>query len=712
MPPQATVRDAVNRHAARWQQTLDRIGGMEPRGQLQRLRWMETEIAQDELALRNADLQDDKTLGHKIALIRTAIENRRKAIPGELLGYVRRQCVSLIESLQRVREKVPSELLMAIEGAENELRVDRANLAACGLTEPAEIRVVEAQLNSLREAYAAALPRRTTRSAPRLVHADRIEAPALRMSETECRQKYRECGNDWFALKTKYKNDPNTMWQLWAFRKKVVNATITDLQKRYGFTWEAVGSTNLESDYDLSVKTHGKDPESGETVYDFVIVKMFNDAIMAEFGVQPGTLFDTNLYASAPLEYSLPVDPQTATARAMQKMAEAGQDVGALMKQRRYMSWEEYDDYTHRIVGTLRDVGKVEIAGATLKQFEEADALFQISEYTVLEAARDLVTGDLNTLPDKPELLARRGQAQRALRWVEERLKTMAKGDLLEGQQRMLTATLELEHHFPDLHMRTSNDLYVRSLSEVRQLEARVTGLAPAVDRQTYEGLLARIKTLATDAVFFANEAYLSEGPFLHVVKAIQSVLTAAKTLSGPERDAYIKENTAKELARLSANQFLQSFNEQLGDLLKDLSHYAGEVSPGLGFYRSSKYLERLLDALLLLQQKVPDLDVTIPAASMPTAEIKARVARGLLAVRKGQLAFGDNGMTLSGDALQRESEAFAIEEVREMFNVVTLRDLGRRFLDLASRVNAHVRSGELGESMYVRPGEDRPYFS
>ena len=711
MTPQATVRDAVTRHAERWQQTLDRIGGMEPRGQLQRLRWMEVEIAQDELALRGAGHQDDKILGDKIAMIRTAIEKRRKAIPRELLDTVRRHCLSLAETLRQVRERAPSGLLKAIEGTEDQLRVDRANLAACGLTEPAELGAVEAELNPLRQAYAAALPRRTTTSAPRPINIARIEAPALRMSESECRQRYRESGNNWSALKRKYKDDPDAMWQFWAFRKKVVNATIIDLQKRYGFAWGAVGSTNLESDYDLSVKTHGKDPESGGTVYDFEIVKMFNDAVMTDFGVQPGTLFDTNLYASAPLERSLPADPQTPTARAMQKMTEAGQDVGALMKQRRYMSWEEYDEYTHRIVGTLRNLGKAETAEATLKQFEEADALFQISEYTVLEAARDLLKGDLNTLPEKPEFATRRAEAQSALRWVEERLQAMAKDDLLEGQQRMLAATLDLEHHFPDLHMRTSNDLYVRSLKEVRQLEARATSLDPTSDRETYEGLLARIKTLATDAVFFANEAYLSEGPFLHVVRAIQSVLTAAQNLSGPERDAYIKENTAKELARLSANQLLQSFNEQLGDLLKDLSHYAGEASPGLGFFRSSKYLERLLDALLLLQREVPGLDAAIPAASRPTAEIRDRVAKGMLAVRKGQLAFGDNGMTLGGDALQRESEAFAIEEVRAMFGVVSLRELGRRFLDLASRVNTHVRAGALGESMHVRPGEDRPYF-
>jgi hypothetical protein len=232
--------------------------------------------------------------------------------------------------------------------------------------------------------------------------------------------------------------------------------------------------------------------------------------------------------------------------------------------------------------------------------------------------------------------LARRDRVVPPYEWVMHQLERVKKGSVLEGQKQMLAAVLEFEHRFPDLHMRTSNELYTRSLREVRQLEARAAALDPLTDRAAIDGLLARTKTLATDAVFFANEAYLSEGPYQHVVKATQAVLTAAKALSEPERSVYIKEHTAEELATLSANQLLQSFNEQLGDLLKDLAHYAAEGAPWSGFYRSSKYVERLLDAALLLQQKVPDLDLAMPSTRMTTSEIKARVSQGLLAARKG----------------------------------------------------------------------------
>ena len=557
------------------------------------------------------------------------------------------------------------------------------------------------------------LPKRATKAPPRPISAVTLDAePVLKMAEQECRKRLQEGANSWLALKNKYKSQPNIMWQLWAFRKKVVNEAMAKLKAQYGFEWEAVGSTNLESDYDISVKTHGKHPATGETICDFEIVKMFNDAIMAEFGVQPGTLFDTNLYASAPPQQPFP-DLSTPVGKTMAKMAEAGQDVGALMKQRRFMSWEAYDNYAHTVTGKIRTMGKTTLADATLKQFEEADALVQISEFTVLETARDLLDGDLKTFPDTPQFESRRKAASLARRWLAEQFEHMGQGDLLEGQKRMLEASAELEHLYPDLHMRTSNHLYVQRLKEVHQIVLQAATLDPVKDAETLNGLLARRKTLATDAVFFANEAYLSEGPFLHVVRATQAVLTAAKQkgLTGAERDAYIKENTANELAKLSASQCLQSFNEQLGDLLKDLDHYRHQPSQGLGFYRSAKYLDRLLDALLLLRQKIPGLEARIQGASLSTPELRARISKGLLAARKGQLEFGDDGATLSGEALQNEVEAFAVDEIREMFGVVTLQELGRLFLELACQVNAYVRS-QIGESMLVKPGEDRPYFS
>ena len=116
-----------------------------------------------------------------------------------------------------------------------------------------------------------------------------------------------------------------------------------------------VGSANLESDYDISIKSHGKDKD--KTVYDWQVVNEFNKMISSEYGCQPGTLFDTNLYASAEVEEPKDQGPETPAKQAvkkdMQAMAESGQDVGALMKMRRYMDWEDYEKYKDGILSDI-----------------------------------------------------------------------------------------------------------------------------------------------------------------------------------------------------------------------------------------------------------------------------------------------------------------------------------------------------------------------
>src|SRR5262249_27070632 len=117
---------------------------------------------------------------------------------------------------------------------------------------------------------------------------------------------------------------------------------------------------------------------------DFMIVKKFNDIIKTEFGAQPGTVFDVNLYATAPLKKA--GAPQTPVEKNMQAMTEAGQDVGALMKMRRYMSWDDYVEYQEKVLADMK--GNPELVEATKRQFEEADDLYFMSLVALLEKAK------------------------------------------------------------------------------------------------------------------------------------------------------------------------------------------------------------------------------------------------------------------------------------------------------------------------------------
>src|SRR4030095_4301612 len=139
-------------------------------------------------------------------------------------------------------------------------------------------------------------------------------------------------------LKSDKKAANEFMSNYWWFRRRVVDDLMAELQSKYDFKWASVGSANLESDYDISIKSHGT--VGKKTIYDWQIVNEFNKKISTEYGCQPGTVFDTNLYASAVVDPPQDDGPDTPekreTKKNMQAMAESGQDVGALMKMRRY----------------------------------------------------------------------------------------------------------------------------------------------------------------------------------------------------------------------------------------------------------------------------------------------------------------------------------------------------------------------------------------
>jgi hypothetical protein len=158
-----------------------------------------------------------------------------------------------------------------------------------------------------------------------------------------------------------------------------VDKTMIELQSRYDFIWGSVGSDNPESDYDLTVRTHCR-ASTDKMKWDYQVVQEANRILSADFGVPPVVLFDTNLYAEAAVAPNVlspeeEADPAIAgPVKAMSAMKEQGQDVGALMKLRRFMDWEHYEGYK---AGMLEKISDRADRAAVLRQFEEADALYR-----------------------------------------------------------------------------------------------------------------------------------------------------------------------------------------------------------------------------------------------------------------------------------------------------------------------------------------------
>jgi hypothetical protein len=501
----------------------------------------------------------------------------------------------------------------------------------------------------------------------------------------------------WVAVKEKYraeaKTDPEKakkfMAEMWWFRRMKVDAVMTKLQKDYDFIWGSVGSDNPESDYDLTVRTHPRRPDD-KVKWDYQIVELANKELSKDYGgVPPGILFDTNLYAEAAVTPQELTEEEKSdpTIKAMAAMKEQGQDVGALMKLRRFMEWDEYEDYK---TGMLKAITDPADRALVLQQFEEADALFFIARTEQLRTAaeqnpdkdagkRELA--EINALPTTPE-----------------------------GQKKLAELAENLEHDSAR-SMAANNAIYVDKLTEVRKLEQQYN---EETDPKAKVALLARLKSYQADATFFAAEAYHSEGPLQHVVKAGQSSKLEIEgdgiTYEPDAKAAAIEAKKQEKLRALSPNQMLQSFNENLGDLLKDLRHYASEPFPGLGFYRSSKYIERLCDAFSVIAPKLPGdaqtaflslkIDVKAPA------DVQRAVA-GLVDIRGEKKGFveGDDG---PADA-EQEKQAYAIEEMTKIFpKVVTLPDLAKVISTFGQQVNALVRSAITKD---MRALDANPYF-
>ena len=213
------------------------------------------------------------------------------------------------------------------------------------------------------------------------------------------------------------------------------------------------------------------------------------------------------------------------------------------------------------------------------------------------------------------------------------------------------------------------------------------------------ESLKLQIKKDVFTNIFFANEAYTSEGAITHIVAGSQAGLNA--------------EQLAE---KLKPTETVQSANEQLADLLKDMEHYEEEehkahevrATPratwpeaGLSFPVPPKYLERLLDATAILAAQfapkkegdppapdlawfaahVKDTNVTGKKNLKDKAEaLQKRVKSLLLNLRKSSKVPGD---------LKR---VLAVDEVQQLFDVNTIAAFTQVMMKLGSELNSVVR--------------------
>jgi hypothetical protein len=180
--------------------------------------------------------------------------------------------------------------------------------------------------------------------------------------DVSVQQMIKNCDCDWKKVKERYLSKKSDMQRLIAYRKKVVDGIIVDINKSLGdnLVAKAVGSTNLTSDYDITFASRNGNSDHLEALI------AFNNKIKAMFGVPPGICFDTNVYAKDFLEVKdktiLGTEENPVTDGAaidpvefLEGMDRSDQDVGALTKQREYMDVGQWTKYRDSVIAAMQN---------------------------------------------------------------------------------------------------------------------------------------------------------------------------------------------------------------------------------------------------------------------------------------------------------------------------------------------------------------------
>ncbi|MFT5680826.1 MAG: hypothetical protein ACI8RZ_001732 [Myxococcota bacterium] len=563
-----------------------------------------------------------------------------------------------------------------------------------------------------------------------------------------------ECDSDWETVKGNLSRDPVALWQMVLYRKQTVDGLLAVLNGTHGgnLLAKSVGSVNLTSDYDLTLSS--KDGSGRE----IDAIKAFNDRIKALYTKQPGTVFDTNLYAKDFLKVKSTVigvnqgdsdGSGIAEVLEMLELDRSDQDVAALTKMRQYMEQDEWEDY---IEGFTNGMEKEQAEQLRL-QFDEADSLFAMKNETIFEAfIAKYGDMDKRLLPESvvetlDELIQTRS----------ERMETADLQTLIAEQEKIEQLVREAGHLAGDLMLEVRNDIYLDKMKGVRVLQGRHGKLEEALtddidydtavggigdldsdDPKYDEKVRALLRTLlGGELIVEPSEAV--DNPTALDDKTIQTIINELKAESITDGDALqawlvkkvdaLKEEARRELGaanfyaaeaylsegplqhvvngnqsgnpavfdKLKPEHFLESINEQTGDFFKDVKHF-GDAREGEALYKTCKYLHRMLEGIAKLAQK--DLFIEIED-DLPTLAIWGGAGKAMTGIEEKLLPIrGAKGEWASATA--RARRLAAIEASKKIYKVSTIAALKAQVLTLSGELNKAVRT-----ALAMRPSKE-----
>ena len=348
------------------------------------------------------------------------------------------------------------------------------------------------------------------------------------------------------------------------------------------------GNDKPSSDVDISTK--GINTE--------LAVAMFNEEFKKQLKVpyESGTVFDYNVYAAdwihnlkfdkgqkGDKEVTTKITPGVEHDEGKKEERDPILEQASLLHMRRYMSATEWQTYSE---GRLRKVDDVEdyvklngVLKSVEAQYKDFEDLISAKSEGVEKSITEAEAGHVSAW-----------EAHKAKHFKDEAIRTRASNRIYEEKLRDLKG------------IRTQYKI----LAAAKPTEQRTDP-----DRAELARLARDATQILSEALYFANEVYATEGAVLHTVLGIQ------------EADKIGKEQGEKPDVPLSPEQYMQSFNENVGDVLKDLGHYKDK--PSFAVFRSGKYMDRMLKAATQLTPESTKHDLFPKFAEISAKAVAAK---------------------------------------------------------------------------------------
>ena len=348
---------------------------------------------------------------------------------------------------------------------------------------------------------------------------------------------------------------------------------------------KALGSVNLTSDYDISVEGFGAER----------VVAKFNERFRKQFGFESAFVFDTNIYT----------DPAYKLFKARGLSAGGELVLGSV-------ELDTVRQFVYDQMATCKyapdDVWKAHKALLLAKSAPESRAMIDFA-FKQAEAAdseaRAILKGYLGAAEGKnAEYQALNMAYADVLGQIDQWRLEMVRLDglFVPGSKYKALPPPKFLEKFPKYKTKVEKITELIANNDIKNANE----LRNAMEEQ----VMAQIRDTQGIALYFASEAYQSEGTILHVVDELQGG-------GGIKRSAKLEDLLMKPVATsLDPLSYINSFNENRANLFKELGHlgyFPGHSEKEAGKVlaaKSAKYFIRQLDAM---KQAGVDLRQVLP---------------------------------------------------------------------------------------------------